>query len=81
MEAVNRRHLANMRVVQKNLVYVIGLHPKYAVEEVGLLLYRTYPQTLIHALYRSFDQMITLDSLAKSSRWWSTNGALQWHLM
>lgn len=34
MEAVNRRHLANMRVVQKNLVYVIGLHPKYATEEV-----------------------------------------------
>ncbi|KAI7866146.1 hypothetical protein BDF14DRAFT_1816629 [Spinellus fusiger] len=33
MEAVNRRHLANMRVVQKNLVYVIGLHPKLAVEE------------------------------------------------
>ncbi|CAO3610007.1 unnamed protein product [Cunninghamella echinulata] len=34
MEAVNRRHLANMRVVQKNLVYVIGLHPKYATEEI-----------------------------------------------
>ncbi|CAO3593288.1 unnamed protein product [Absidia cylindrospora] len=34
MEAVNRRHLANMRVVQKNLVYVIGLHPKYATEDV-----------------------------------------------
>ncbi|KAI8370407.1 uncharacterized protein BYT42DRAFT_87434 [Radiomyces spectabilis] len=33
MEAVNRRHLANMRVVQKNLVYVIGLHPKLATEE------------------------------------------------
>lgn len=34
MEAANRRHLANMRVVQKNLVYVIGLHPKLATEEV-----------------------------------------------
>ncbi|KAI8341464.1 hypothetical protein BC941DRAFT_416959 [Chlamydoabsidia padenii] len=34
MEAVNRRHLANMRVVQKNLVYVIGLHPKYATEDI-----------------------------------------------
>ncbi|KAF7721798.1 transcriptional repressor proteinral negative regulator of transcription subunit 4 [Apophysomyces ossiformis] len=33
MEAANRRHLANMRVVQKNLVYVIGLHPKLATEE------------------------------------------------
>lgn len=34
MEAANRRHLANMRVVQKNLVYIIGLHPKLATEEV-----------------------------------------------
>ncbi|CDS09708.1 hypothetical protein LRAMOSA02385 [Lichtheimia ramosa] len=34
MEAANRRHLANMRVVQKNLVYVIGLHPKLATEEI-----------------------------------------------
>jgi hypothetical protein len=34
MEASNRRHLANMRVVQKNLVYVIGLSSKFACEEV-----------------------------------------------
>lgn len=34
MELANRRHLANMRVVQKNLVYIIGLHPKLATEEV-----------------------------------------------
>ncbi|KAG2234316.1 hypothetical protein INT48_000766 [Thamnidium elegans] len=33
METANRRHLANMRVVQKNLVYIIGLHPKLATEE------------------------------------------------
>lgn len=33
MEANNRRHLANMRVVQKNLVYVIGLSPKISTEE------------------------------------------------
>jgi len=31
---MNRKHLANMRVVQKNLVYVIGLSPKIATEEV-----------------------------------------------
>lgn len=31
---MNRKHLANMRVVQKNLVYVIGLSPKIANEEV-----------------------------------------------
>lgn len=34
MEQANRRHLENTRVVQKNLVYVIGLNPKYANEEV-----------------------------------------------
>ncbi|KAG9285322.1 hypothetical protein G9A89_010797 [Geosiphon pyriformis] len=34
LEAMNRKHLANMRVVQKNLVYVIGLSPKTATEEV-----------------------------------------------
>ncbi|RCI03989.1 transcriptional repressor proteinral negative regulator of transcription subunit 4, partial [Rhizopus stolonifer] len=33
MDIANRRHLANMRVVQKNLVYIIGLHPKLATEE------------------------------------------------
>ncbi|GAB5587345.1 transcriptional repressor proteinral negative regulator of transcription subunit 4 [Umbelopsis nana] len=34
MELANRKHLANMRVIQKNLAYVIGLHPKYATEEI-----------------------------------------------
>lgn len=36
LEQMNRKHLANMRVVQKNLVYVVGLDPKLAKEEVGL---------------------------------------------
>ncbi|KAG2186125.1 hypothetical protein INT43_002563, partial [Umbelopsis isabellina] len=34
MELANRKHLANMRVIQNNLAYVIGLHPKYAIEEI-----------------------------------------------
>ncbi|GAO51503.1 hypothetical protein G7K_5602-t1 [Saitoella complicata NRRL Y-17804] len=34
MEAASRKHLANMRVVQKNLVYVTGLSPKIANEEL-----------------------------------------------
>ncbi len=37
MEQNNRRHLASMRVVQKNLVYVIGLSAKYSIEEVRLV--------------------------------------------
>ncbi|RKP34777.1 RING/Ubox like zinc-binding domain-containing protein [Dimargaris cristalligena] len=32
-ESANRRQLQNMRVVQKNLVYVIGLSPRLANEE------------------------------------------------
>lgn len=37
MESANRRHLSSMRVVQKNLVYIIGLHPRLATEEVSSL--------------------------------------------
>ena len=33
-EAMNRKHLANMRVIQKSLVYVIGLPAKLACDEV-----------------------------------------------
>lgn len=36
LEQMNRKHLANMRVVQKNLVYVVGLSPKLAREEVSV---------------------------------------------
>lgn len=39
MENANRRHLANMRVVQKNLVYVVGLPPKLAHEEVSIFIF------------------------------------------
>lgn len=34
LEALKRGHLPNMRVVQRNVVYVTGLGPKYAKEEV-----------------------------------------------
>lgn len=35
IEAMNRKHLSNMRVVQKSLVYVIGLPTKLANDEVN----------------------------------------------
>ena len=38
---MNRKHLANMRVVQKNLVYVVGLSSKLAKEEVSCLCHPT----------------------------------------
>lgn len=34
IEAMSRKHLSNMRVVQKSLVYVIGLPTKLANDEV-----------------------------------------------
>jgi CCR4-NOT transcription complex subunit 4 len=35
LEALNRRHLANVRIVQRNLVYVTGLGSRFAKEEVS----------------------------------------------
>ena len=34
LESLNRRHLANVRVVQRNVVYVVGLGSRFAKEEV-----------------------------------------------
>ncbi|KAL6307964.1 hypothetical protein BKA93DRAFT_726639 [Sparassis latifolia] len=34
LDALNRRHLANVRVVQRNVVYVVGLGPRFAKEEL-----------------------------------------------
>ncbi|KAL0947530.1 hypothetical protein HGRIS_013627 [Hohenbuehelia grisea] len=34
LDALGRRHLANVRVVQRNVVYVVGIGPKYAKEEL-----------------------------------------------
>lgn len=34
LEALNRKGLANVRVVQRNVVYVVGLGPRFAKEEV-----------------------------------------------
>ncbi|OJA21540.1 hypothetical protein AZE42_01811 [Rhizopogon vesiculosus] len=34
LDALGRRHLANVRVVQRNVVYVIGIGPRFAKEEL-----------------------------------------------
>lgn len=34
VETLNKRHLAGLRVVQKNLVYVVGLNPKIREEDL-----------------------------------------------
>lgn len=37
LDALGRRHLLNVRVVQRNVVYVVGLGSRFAKEEVRLL--------------------------------------------
>lgn len=34
LDTLGRRHLANVRVVQRNIVYVVGIGPRFAKEEV-----------------------------------------------
>jgi len=34
LEALGRKHLANVRVVQRNVVYIVGIGPRFAKEEV-----------------------------------------------
>jgi CCR4-NOT transcription complex subunit 4 len=34
LETLGRKHLANVRVVQRNVVYVVGIGPRFAKEEV-----------------------------------------------
>lgn len=34
LDALSRRHLVNVRVVQRNVVYVVGIGPRFAKEEV-----------------------------------------------
>lgn len=61
MDMSSRKHLSNTRVVQKNLMYVLGLTAEYANEEVctsncqyfaGMTMLTTYNQSL-----RSFDNL------------------------
>jgi len=46
----NRKHLANVRVVQKNLVFVVGLPPRLADADVCLPLILNI-STLKHSLF------------------------------
>lgn len=59
MEANNRKHLANMRVVQKNLVYVIGLSARVANEEVISVLNRPF----VSLIFIAFEAMGILWSI------------------
>lgn len=61
IEAMNRKHLSNMRVVQKSLVYVIGLPTKLANDEVCHISNRSIPPLFTLQLYckQRFDSNTT----------------------
>lgn len=46
LDALGRRHLANVRVVQRNVVYVVGIGPRFAKEEVSL-----FPFTFVYSFH------------------------------
>jgi len=35
LDTLGRRHLANVRVVQRNVVYIVNMNPRFAKEEVS----------------------------------------------
>lgn len=35
LDALGRRHLVNVRVVQRNVVYIVNMNPRFAKEEVS----------------------------------------------
>jgi hypothetical protein len=40
LDILGRRHLANVRVVQRHVVYVVGIGPRFAKEEARASFYR-----------------------------------------
>lgn len=40
LDGLGRRHLANVRVVQRHVVYVVGIGPRFAKEEARVSFYR-----------------------------------------
>jgi hypothetical protein len=51
LDSLGRRQLANVRVVQRNVVYVVGIGPRFAKEEVGHRLIKSISVKLNIASY------------------------------
>jgi CCR4-NOT transcription complex subunit 4 len=49
LDALGRRQLTNVRVVQRNVVYVVGLGPRFAKEEVSYFFHLIHLYMLKHA--------------------------------
>lgn len=63
-----KKHMANIRVVQKNLAYILGLSPRLASEEVGFRAFGFPELGADHTRSRSCDSTISLDSSAQSKK-------------
>lgn len=51
IESLGRKHLLNVRIVQRNQVYVVGLGQRLAKEEVRIIPARRWSIQLIHAVH------------------------------
>lgn len=78
LDALGRRPLANVRVVQRNVVYVVGIGPRFAKEEVC---YCSFDQEIgplllfsVSSSFRLFDPMNTLGNMERSIRYYLSNG-------
>jgi hypothetical protein len=79
LDALGRRHLSNVRVVQRNVVYIIGMGPRFAKEEVRLLTFDVHVDSDVRWFYSSFllyAQTNTLDSTGRYPRSWLSSALL-----
>lgn len=68
LDTLGRRQLANVRVVQRNVVYVVGIGPRFAKEEVCRYeLWQSELARLTHfnSSFQPFDLMSILVNMAR----------------
>ena len=51
LETLGRRHLTNVRVVQRNVAYIVNMNPRFAKEEVGPTAASPMGHFVAHKLY------------------------------
>lgn len=62
LDTLGRRHLANVRVVQRNVVYVVGIGPRFAKEEVDSP-HLVCVGAIIHHFLSSFQPFALMNTL------------------
>lgn len=69
LDALGRRHLANVRVVQRNVVYVVGIGQRFAKEEVRAPPPCFAPEAdLPYSSFRRYGPMSILANMERSRR-------------